>query len=126
MPQLRSFLKKGLLEMKIQLPNGQQHILDENIPIEEKIKVVDEITEEWMPTIRKNWNSNSVKFFLDSLGNYLVWHKEPEEKGREDKDVLSRKKMEKMVRFKKTSKTVNFSDLGKEQRNLLFGEGGAE
>jgi len=112
--------------MKIQLPNGQQHILDENIPMEEKLQIVDELTEEWMPTLRKNWNSNSVKFFLDSLGNYLVWHKEPEEKGREDKEVLSRKKMEKMVRFKKTSKTVNFSDLSKEQRNLLFGEGGAE
>ena len=109
--------------MKIQLPNGQQLILDEHISIEEKLQIVESLTEEFMTTIKMNWHSNSVKFFLDSLTNYLVWHKEKEEFGREDKEVLSRKKMEKMVKFKKTSKTTNFSDLSKKDVEKLIGEG---
>lgn len=108
--------------MKIQLPNGQQHNLDENITLEEKKQVVGDLTEEFMSTIKLNWDSNSVKFFLDSLANYLVWHKEPEEKGSEDKEVLSRKKVEKMSRYKKTSKTINFTDLSLEHKEILLGE----
>lgn len=108
--------------MKIQLPNGQQQQLDENISLADKKKLVEDLTEEWYPILKRNWNSNSVKFFLDTLANYLVWHKEDEEKGKEDKEVLSRKKMEKMVKFKKTSKQVNFSDLSAEDKELLFGE----
>lgn len=114
--------------MKIQLPSGKQRTLDENISLEDKKKIVEDLTEEWMYVIRLNWHSNSVKYFLDSLANYLVWHKEREEgkRGEEDKEILSKKKMEKMVKFKKTSKTINFSDLSKEQSELLFGERGAE
>lgn len=110
--------------MKIQLPNGQQHVLDETISLEEKLKVVEDLTEEFAELIKLNWHSNSVKFFLDTLANYIVWHKEPDKKGREDKKVLSRKKMEKMVRFKKTSKTTNFSDLSAFDAEKLFGENG--
>jgi hypothetical protein len=112
--------------MKIQLPNGQQHTLDEHISLDDKLKVVEELTEEFMEVIKLNWYSNSVKYFLDSLVNYIVWHKEPEEKGLEDKEILSRKKMEKMVRFKKTSKTTNFSDLSKSDSEKLFGENGVQ
>lgn len=75
-----------------------------------------------MPILKSNWHSSSVKFFLDTLANYLVWHKETEEKGREDKFVLSRKKMEKLVRHKKTSKTTNFTDLPSELKETLLGE----
>ena len=113
--------------MKIQLPNGQQHILDEHISLDEKLKVVEDLTEEFMEIIKLNWNSNSVKFFLDSLTNYIVWHKEDREEGKrglEDKEILSKKKLEKMVRFKKTSKTTNFSDLSKADAERLFGENG--
>lgn len=112
--------------MKIQLPDGKQKTLDENITLEEKKKIVEELTEKWMYVLRLNWYSNSVKYFLDSLSNYLVWHKEEDQKGTEDKDILSRKKLEKMSKMKKTSKQVNFSDLSKEQSELLFGERGAE
>lgn len=111
--------------MKIQLPDGEKRTLDENITIEEKLQVVEELTEHYIELIHKNWDSNSIKFFLDSLVNYLVWHKEPEEKGLEDKVVMSRKKMEKMVRVKKTSKTTNFTDLQNEQKEVL-GLDGAE
>lgn len=118
-----------MLIVKIQLPNGQQHILDENISLADKKKVVDDLTEEFLPIITEklNWlNNNSVKYFLDSLSNYIVWHKELDEKGLEDKEILSRKKIEKMVRFKKTSKQINFSDLSNNQKELLFGERGGE
>jgi hypothetical protein len=108
--------------VKIQLPDGRQHTLDENVSLKQKLEVVEDLVNEWMPIIQQNWNSNSIKFFLDSLSNYLVWHKEQEEKGLEDKKVLSRKKLEKMSKFKKTSKTVNFTDLSSKDNERLFGE----
>ncbi|UUV46680.1 hypothetical protein [Bacillus phage vB_BanS-Thrax4] len=117
---------KGMATMKIQLPDGKQKTLDENITLEEKKKIVEDLTEKWMYVLRLNWHSNSVKYFLDSLANYLVWHKEEDQKGTEDKEILSRKKLEKMSKMKKTSKQINFSDLSKEQHELLFGERGAE
>jgi hypothetical protein len=112
--------------VKIQLPDGQQHTLDENLALEEKVKIVNELCNRWMPTIQRNWHSNSIKFFLDSLANYLVWHKEPEEKGLEDKEILSRKKLEKLSKFKKTSKTINFTDLSSYDSERLIGERGIE
>lgn len=112
--------------MNIQLPNGEKHELDESISMQEKLKVVEGLTEEWMPIIKSNWNSNSVKYFLDTLTNYLVWHKEEEERGSEDKEVMSRSKLEQMNKFKKRSKTVNFTDLNAEQQELIFGERGTE
>lgn len=111
--------------MKIHLPDGRQHEIDNNISLEEKIKVVEELVNEWMPIIISNWHSNQVKFFLDSLSNYLVWHKEDREegkRGKEDKEILSRKKIEKMVKFKKTSREINFTDLKSYHKELLFGK----
>ena len=54
------------------------------------------------------------------------YQEEEDEKWTEDKEVLSRTKVEQMVKFKKRSKCVNFSDLPNEQYELLFGERGAE
>lgn len=109
--------------LEVFLPNGKNILLDENISLEDKIKKTEELTEIWSDEISKNWHSNSVKYFLDSLSNYLVWHKEEEDKIKktEDKYVLSRKKIEKMVKFKKTSKQVNFTDLSKDDKDRLFG-----
>ena len=115
-------MREELLKVKIQLPNGQQHRLDEGLSLKEKIAVVTELTEEWMPVIINNWQNDSVKYFLDSLSNYLNWHKEPSEVGKEGKEVLSRKKIEKLVRFKKTSKTINFTDLPSLNKEILLGE----
>lgn len=112
--------------MKIQLPNGQKIDLDENVDLQEKIFLVNHLSNDWMPIIILNWNSNSVKYFIDTLANYLVWHKDKEEQGREDKEILSRGKLEKMNKFKKRSKTVNFSDLSQDYHEVLFGERGAE
>lgn len=111
-------IEKGII-LKIQLPDGREKNLDENISLEEKVKVVEELSEEFLSTIQRNWNSNSVKFFLDSLANYMVWHKESEEKGLEDKEIMSRKKMEKLIRMKKTSKSLPFSSLTTLQKESI-------
>lgn len=108
--------------MKIQLPNGVKYNLNEELTLEDKIKKVEEITEEWMPIIKDNWFSDSTKFFLDSLSNYLVWHRE-EEDAREDKEVMSRNKTNRLIRGRKD---IPFSSLNSEDSATLFGEGGNE
>lgn len=111
--------------MKIQLPNGQKDDLNENITIEEKKQVVEELTERWMPTILQNWDSNSVRFFLDGLSNYLVWHKEEDQKNKQDKDVLSIKRIEEME-GKRKAKNIPFSCLSKTQKEAFGLDGDIE
>jgi predicted NUDIX family phosphoesterase len=111
--------------MKMQLPNGAKINLDENITLEEKKQVVKDLTEEFEPIIRLNWNSNNVKFFLDNLANYLVWHKEDEEKNMQDKEILSVRRIEEMS-GKRKSKSIPFTSLSQQQKEVLFGEGGQE
>lgn len=110
--------------MKIQLPNGEKLTLDENLPLEQKVKLVEDLTAEHNPVLIKNWQSNSVRFFLDGLGNYLVWHKEAEDKNQQDKEVLSIKKVEQME-GKRKANSVPFSSLATVHKELL-GLDGAE
>jgi len=105
--------------MKIQLPNGQRHELDDGISLDNKIKVVEDLTEEWMDTITRNWDSNSVRFFLDSLANYLCWHKENLDDKSEDKEVMSKNKTNRLHRGRKD---IPFSSLNSQYREMLFGE----
>lgn len=107
--------------MKIQLPNGKKIVLEEHVAIEEKLSIVEKLVEEWNPILIKNWNSNSVRFFIDGLANYLVWHKEVEDVGTEDKEILSVKKVE-LMSGKRKSITIPFSSLSAPQKELLFGE----
>lgn len=104
--------------MKIQLPNGQKLTLDEHITLEEKKQIVEDLTETWMPIIKSNWHSNSIRFFLDNLANYLVWHKEEDEKNRQDKDILSVKRIEEME-GKRKAKSVPFTSLSKTQKEAF-------
>lgn len=112
--------------MKIQLPNGKKLVLDESISIEKKLKKVEELTEEFMVTIneyfKSNYNSksksNTVGFFLDGLSNYLVWHKEDEDKNKQDKEILSIKKVEQME-GKRKAPSIPFSSLSVTNRELL-------
>lgn len=113
--------------MKIQLPDGRKEDLNEHITLDEKKQVVEELTERWMPTILLNWDSRSVRFFLDGLSNYLVWHKEEEEKnysngkrerGKQDKEVLSIKRIEEME-GKRKARTIPFSCLSKTQKEAF-------
>jgi hypothetical protein len=103
--------------MKIQLPDGTKLTLDENIVIEEKLKLVEDLTLQWESVIEKNWDSNSVRFFLDNLANYLCWHKE-EDKNKQDKEVLSVWKVKKMDGQRK-SNVVPFSSLSTSQKELI-------
>lgn len=105
--------------MKIQLPNGKQHELDNGIALSEKIKVVEDLINEWKNEIEKNWESNSVRYFLDSLSNYLVWHKENMNSKEEDKEVMSKNKTNRLHRGRKD---IPFSNLSNEQKDTLFGE----
>jgi hypothetical protein len=111
--------------MKIQLPNGSKLTLDENITLDEKRQIVEDLTEEWMPTIRANWDSTSVKFFLDNLANYLVWHKEEDQKNKQDKEVLSVKRIEEME-GKRKAKSIPFTSLSKIQKEAFGMEGEAQ
>lgn len=111
--------------MKILLPDGEQITLDENIGIEEKIEEARKLVVKWEDAIVQGWGNNNIKYFLDSLSNYIVWHKEDREagkRGKEDKEILSRKKLEKMNKHKKTSKTILFSDLEDTKFGSLVGE----
>lgn len=111
--------------MELKLPNGEEVKLDENITITEKLNIVEVLVCEWETYCIENWNNYNVKFFLDGLSNYLVWHKEDREKdkrGKEDKFILSKKKVEKLTKFKKDSKYVNFSDLNNNEKGMLLGD----
>jgi len=108
--------------MRIRLPNGKRHELDTSIELQHKIRVVNDLIEEWRPVIEENWFNNSVKYFLDSLSNYLVWHKDkktPKRRGKENKHILSQKKIERLNKYKKGSKEILFSDLRNKE---LLGE----
>lgn len=111
--------------MKIILPNGERLVLDENITLDEKIKKTEELTDFWMQTILTNWNSNAVIFFLDNLSNYLIWHKEEEDKNKQDKEILSIKKIEQMT-GKRKANSIAFSNLSKKDSEKLFGESGGK
>lgn len=111
--------------MKIQLPNGQKTILDDDLSIEEKIAITEKLSEEWTPILRsswKIWNSDSTKYFFDALANYIVWHKEEEDE-REDKEVMSRNKTNRLYRGRKDTP---FSSLSNSDKELLFGERGTD
>lgn len=117
---------KGLFNVKLQLPNGSKVTLDEDISLDEKKKIVEELIELWMPTIESNWYSNSIKFFLDNLGNYLVWHKEADIKNKQDKEILSVKKIEQME-GKRRANSIPFSSLSNKNKEILgFSERGAD
>lgn len=107
----------------IELPDGERIYLDKNISLEDKRIVVEKLVDEWKDEIESNWDGNSIRFFLDGLANYLVWHKEEDKKGLEDKDVLSITKIEEMIGRRK-GKSVPFTSLSTPQKEILFGERG--
>lgn len=107
--------------MKILLPNGKKRKIEDNLSLDEKKEIVESLTNEFAVEIKMNWNSNSIKFFLDSLANYLVWHKD-EGESRHDKEVMSKNKTNRLVRGRKD---IPFSSLSKTDKEQLFG-GGAE
>lgn len=113
--------RRWWLKVRIQLPNGERIYLDENLDIEERFEIVYKLLEDWEDLIETNWNNTNIIFFLDGLSNYLVWHKEEEDKGSEDKYIMSIKKVEQMIGRRKAS-SVPFSSLPISDRERIIGE----
>lgn len=112
--------------MKIRLPNGEKVELNEDVSISTKMKTVKNLLKKFDKEVYNNNNidNKAVLYFLDGLANYLVWHKEPKDKNKEDKDVLSIEKVKKMI-GKRASKSIPFTSLSKQQKELLFDEVGS-
>jgi len=105
--------------VKVQLPNGEKLTLDLNISIECKLQIVEDLTKEWDSVIQANFrHSKSVRYFLDGLANYLVWHKEEEDKQKQDKEVLSIKKVEQME-GKRKANSIPFSSLSTTKKRFI-------
>ena len=104
--------------MIIQLPNGQKLTLEENIEINEKLLIVENLIIEWNPYLRKNWSTTPVRFFLDGLANYLVWHKDANNKNKHDKEILSVFKVNQMD-GKRKANSVPFSSLSTTNKEAL-------
>jgi hypothetical protein len=99
--------------MKIILPDGQKVSLDTTLTYEERLNVVNKINEEWEDHFRDSWNNNSVKICLEVLANYLLLSG----KEREDKEIMSMKKMKQMVRGDR--KSTAFSSLSYSDKMAL-------
>lgn len=106
------------MSMKIQLPNGKSKILDESRDIEYKKRLAFNLSKGFAEVIVANWESKTIRFFLEGISNYLVWHKEEDMKGKQDKEVISLEK-EKQISGKKKSPSLPFSSLSHMQKEIL-------
>ena len=102
--------------MKLTLPNNEDLYLPDEVPLAQKLKIVDAILDEWEDYFREAWYTPRTKACLYSLASYLCrgYHRDKNvAKGKrlEDTYVWSRMK-EKRVRFG-DGVTVLFSDLPK-------------
>lgn len=103
--------------MKITLPNGDRHLLNDDATLDERIQIVVALLEEWEYEIYIGWKSNSIRLFLDSLSNYLIWYK-GEKENDNNSDVLSKNQTNRLYRGRKD---IPFSSLNKRHKNNLFG-----
>jgi hypothetical protein len=106
--------------MNLKLPDGNKIFLDKNLELSEKVELVEKILEIWKDEIHNNWDGNSVRYMLEGMANFLVWHREEDvSETIEDKDIMSRNKLN---RLKNGSKEIPFSNLSKTQTTMIFGE----
>ncbi|PES54524.1 hypothetical protein [Bacillus thuringiensis] len=103
--------------MKILSPFGDKIELDNSLSLSQKVDKVSELVKEFETEIENNWESTNVRYFLDGLANYLVWHKEEEMKNKEDKEVMSVDKVKQMNSFR--GKSTNFTYLSEEEKASL-------
>ena len=93
---------------QVKLPNGEKVKLKKNISIDEKIKIVEDLVSDWDDFIRLNWHSKSVKFFLNSLSNYLVWHVDYTEPIPRNGEILSNRKNNRLLGLEKDNNLTYF------------------
>lgn len=104
--------------MKVLLPNGESKYLKEYSNLNKRSKEVEELTERFSLEISMFWEDDRIKYFLDTLANYLVWHKDEDMFGEEDKEVMSIRKIEEMNGERK-SKSIPFTYLNSIQREEI-------
>lgn len=94
--------------MKLKCPDGKEIILDDNLDLSEKFQLITNIANMYDLYIKGNWESSSVKFFLNGLSNYIIYHKELEN-ANTNLDIMSKSRIKKLNKFDKNN--VLFSEL---------------
>lgn len=101
--------------MRVVTPDNKTIFLDDKADLDERMKIVKQLTEQYQEYYDNAWETNSVKFFLDRLSTYV--NTGFKEKYTHDKEVLSLSKLKKMNRGDK--RVRNFSDLSLEKKVRL-------
>lgn len=94
--------------MKLKCPDGKEIILDDNLDLSEKFQLIKNIANMYDLYITGNWESSSVKFFLNGLSNYIIYHKELDSSNT-NSDIMSKSRIKKLKKFDKNN--VLFSEL---------------
>lgn len=108
--------------MKITMTDGTTVELSNTKDIEERMAIVNGILNSYGECeLEMLWNQPSTKYMLEGLANYLVWCKDEEELYKQDKEVMSKRKMKMLNKF--DDKNIQFSVLSKtDQRTIGIGE----
>lgn len=111
--------------MKISLPNGEERSLSNDISLDEKMSICENLIEEFDEYLLNSNKSNNINYFLSGLANYLCWHKE--ELGDRDRNngIMSNGKEKEMERKRyhgRYRKDTLFSDLSAGDGMKIFGE----
>lgn len=108
----------------VKLPNGEEKKLDNDLDIEDKIKICEELIDEFDEDIVEYSSQHKIIYFLNGLANYICWHKEEERTDKEN-NILSNNREKVMSRKKyhgRYRKDTLFSDLGTKDEIRIFGE----
>lgn len=114
--------------MKLTLPNGTERELRNDICIEDKVGLCDDLIIEFEEYLLDYKDKPSVQYFLNGMANYLCWHKEDVENYRDhdkDRGILSNEREKLIERNKYHSnyrKDKVFTDLSMNDNLYLFGE----
>ena len=99
--------------MNLRCPDGKKIVLDENLSLDEKKDVANELLKKYYQYVCCSWGTESVNYFLNGLANYLIYHREVGDYSH-DKDVLSKRKMSKLKKYDKNN--VLMTELSLEER----------
>lgn len=112
--------------MLIKLPNGTERELDNDITIDEKKEVCENLLLEFDEDVQTGWETHSIRYFLNGLSNYLCWDKTDFYRDKE-KGILSNSREKQMERVRyhgRWRKDTIFTDLLAGDELRIFGEMG--
>lgn len=110
--------------MMIMLPNGEERELDNDISIDKKKELCEELLLEFDSEINSSWETHPVRYFLNGLSNYLCWDKTDFYRDKE-KGILSNSREKQMERVRyhgRWRKDTIFTDLSAGDEMTIFGE----